>query len=56
MEEEDGQFEQSQESVTRTLHDNHTQHIDDIRVCTNNTPQRPTISDSVFTTLTADTS
>jgi len=45
-----------QESVTRTLHDDHTQqHIDDITVNINNTPQRPIISDSVFTTLTADT-
>lgn len=48
-----------QESVTRTLpHNDHTQHIDDITPQTNDTtPQRrPTISDSVFTTSTADIS
>jgi len=42
----------SQKSVTRTPHNDHTQHIDDITVQTNNTPQRPTISDSVFTANT----
>lgn len=46
IEDEDGQFKPSHESITRALYNDHTQHIDDIMV------QHPIISDSVFTTLT----